>query len=219
LKPFDVFICHKKSSGLDYAKHLKAGLEELGLHSFLDSDDIPVKVDGKQEWATIRDQAIKESTTFILIITPGFDLSAEVRKELCLARKTGKQFIYFRHRDLARKIILDLDIVQIDLGKQQQVSFENKEELLRHAYRILVKNKEQPISKEPSTQNTIEKTEKASLNITAGNINEVKCETCLKLISGQPYYETVSGKRHAFDSRECAQQYKKLKTVYGPYFE
>jgi hypothetical protein len=30
LKPFDVFICHKKSSGKDFAEHLKAGLEELG---------------------------------------------------------------------------------------------------------------------------------------------------------------------------------------------
>ncbi len=135
-----MFICHKKSSGKDFAEHLKAGLEELGYHSFLDSKDIPKVTDGRLEWIEIRDQAIRESNTFILIITPGFDLSQELKNELKQARAlSNKQFIYFRHRDLGRKIIVDLENEKVDLGRQEQVSFETKEELLRLAHGILLK--------------------------------------------------------------------------------
>jgi hypothetical protein len=97
---------------------LKAGLEELGIHTFLDSKDIPQKVDGKEEWIRIRDKALEESKTFILLITPGFDLSPEVKNELQLAKKLGKEFIYFRHRDLGRKIVVNLDSEKVDLGRQ-----------------------------------------------------------------------------------------------------
>lgn len=121
MKPFDIFVCHKKSSGKDFAEHLKAGLEELGYHTFLDSKDIPRIVDGKEEWAQIRDLAIKECKTFILVITPGFDLSSEVINELKLARQLGnKQFIYFRHRDLARRIVVDLETEKVDLENKNK---------------------------------------------------------------------------------------------------
>jgi hypothetical protein len=152
-KPFEVFICHKKSSGKDFADHLKSGLEELGYHSFLDSKDIPKVTDGKQEWIQIRDQALKESQTFILLITPGFDLSQEVKNELKLARASGdKQFIYFRHRDLGRKIVVDLDSERVDLGRQEQVSFETKEELLRLAHGILLTWAPKTVVRNPPTK-------------------------------------------------------------------
>src|SRR4030042_3487844 len=107
-RPFDIFLCHKKSSGKDFADHLKSGLEELGYHTFIDSKDIPKMTDGTEEWIQIRDQALSESKVFILLITPGFNLSAEVLKEIRLAREfSGKKFLYFRHRDLGRKIVLD----------------------------------------------------------------------------------------------------------------
>ena len=126
---------------------LKAGLEELGYHSFLDSKDIPKITDGREEWVDIRDRALRESKTFILIITPGFDLSQEVKNELKLARAVGsKKFIYFRHRDLARKIIVDLENEKVDLGRQEQVSFETKEELLRLAHGILLRTSGSPQS-------------------------------------------------------------------------
>jgi predicted ATPase len=140
VKPFNVFLCYKKSSAKDFADHLKSGLEELGLHTFLDSKDIPVIVDGQIEWAKIRDKALQESKIFILIMTPGFDLSSEVQKELNLARKQGdKEFVYFRHRNMGRKIMVQLENQVLDIGKQEQVSFETKEELLRLAHNILFK--------------------------------------------------------------------------------
>ena len=142
LKPYDIFLCYKKNSGKDFADHLKAGLEEFGLHTFLDSKDISEIVDGLEEWAKIRDKALDESKIFILIMTPGFDLSPEVRKELSLARKSGnKRFIYFRYRKMSRKIVIHLENELLDIGKQEQVSFESKEEILRLATNILFKNK------------------------------------------------------------------------------
>jgi TIR domain len=220
LKPFDIFICHKKSSGKDFAEHLKSGLEELGYHSFLDSKDIPKMVDGKEEWMKIRDNALKESKVFILIITPGFDLSPEVIKEIELARKLGKQFIYFRHRDLARKIIIDLQTEKVDLGKQEQVSFETKEELLRLTHNILLKNQSIITSAKPPTienakQIGTNKNDKAN----ATNNTCIKCEMCANPIEGQIYAEQINGKTHHFDSKECAKTYKKLKSLYGENFE
>jgi len=51
----------------------------------------------------------------------------------------NKEFIYFRHRSLARNIVVALDTEKVDLGSQQQVSFETKEELLRLAHNILLR--------------------------------------------------------------------------------
>ena len=139
-KPFEVFLCYKKSSGKDYADHLKAGLEEVGLHTFEDCKDIPLAVDSEKCWSGFRDKALTESKYFILIMTPGFDLSSEVVKELALARKqSNKTFVFFRHRSMGRKIRVDLGGEVLDIGQLEQVSFESKEELLRLAINILQK--------------------------------------------------------------------------------
>jgi hypothetical protein len=142
LRPFDVFLCYKKSSGKDYADHLKTGLEELGLHTFEDCKDIPQTVDTEEGWACSRDKALEESKYFVLIMTPGFDLSREVTNEIGMARKqTNKTFIYFRHRSMGRNIVVNLGNETLDIGKLEQVSFETKEELLRLAHNILLKAK------------------------------------------------------------------------------
>ncbi len=141
-RPFDVFLCYKKSSGKDYADHLKTGLEELGLHTFEDCKDIPQTVDTEEGWAMVRDRALEESKFFVLIMTPGFNLSSEVVKEIGMARKQpNKTFVFFRHRSMGRKIIVDLEDEILDIGKLEQVSFETKEELLRLAHNILLKEK------------------------------------------------------------------------------
>jgi hypothetical protein len=213
LKPFDVFICHKKSSGKDFADHLKAGLEELGYHTFLDSKDIPKMTDGKEEWMQIRDQALKESGTFILLITSGFDLSEEVRNELQLARKLGsKHFIYFRHRDLGRKIIVDLENEKVDLGRQEQVSFETKEELLRLAHGILLKSSASQLSSPSETAEPANIRNNATASSTKTTLN---CEMCSKPIEGQPHIEVIGEKTHNFDCKECGQTFKKLRSLYG----
>ena len=218
MKPFDVFICHKKSSGKDFAEHLKTGLEELGYHSFLDSKDIPKVTDGRLEWIEIRDQAIRESNTFILIITPGFDLSQELKNELKQARAlSNKQFIYFRHRDLGRKIIVDLETEKVDLGRQEQVSFETKEELLRLAHGILLKISPLRDSNKAESTNPTKVTNEKIMN--PSSKVESACEMCSKPIKGQSYVELVNEKQHNFDCKECALTFRKLKSVYGDEFQ
>ncbi len=218
MKPYDIFICHKKSSGKDFADHLKAGLEELGFHSFLDSKDIPKVTDGKEEWADIRDQALRESKTFILIITPGFDLSQEVKNELKMARDVGnKQFVYFRHRDLARKIIVDLENEKVNLGRQEQVSFETKEELLRLAHGILLKNSNAKVPSQPEILKPT--TAKKDGTSSQSAKTEINCEMCSKPVEGQPHIEVIGEKTYNFDCKECAQTFKKLKSVYGENFQ
>jgi hypothetical protein len=126
-KPFDVFLCYKKSSGKDYADHLKSGLEEVGLHAFEDCKDIPLTVNTEEGWAKVRDQALTESRYFVLIMTPGFELSNEVTKEIALARKqANKTFVFFRHRSMGRKIVVNLGDEVFDISQLEQVSFESK---------------------------------------------------------------------------------------------
>jgi hypothetical protein len=217
LKPFEVFICHKKSSGKDFADHLKAGLEELGYHSFLDSKDIPKIVDGQEEWMAVRDQALRDCKTFILIITPGFDLSQEVRNELKLARGMGKKFIYFRHRDLGRRIVVDLDAEKVDLGRQEQVSFETKEELLRLAHGIL-RNVPPSSPHNLPKQETIVVLQQPVASSESPREN-LTCAACSKPIVDAPYVETFGGKTYNFDCPECAKTYRKLRSVYGEYIQ
>ncbi len=139
---FDAFICYKRNSGEDFAEHLQMGLEELGIHTFLDIKDIPEKFRGTDEWTTTRDNALIESKNFLLIITAGFELSVEIKKELSLARKSAdKKFIYLRHCDLRPHLKITLDTEELDLGKQQQIIFETKQELLRKAVTVLKEHK------------------------------------------------------------------------------
>jgi hypothetical protein len=230
LKPFDIFICHKKSSGKDFADHLKAGLEELGYHSFLDSKDIPKMTDGVEEWIDIRDEALKESRNFILIMTPGFDLSSEVMNEIRMARQEGnKNFLYFRHRDMGRKIVLDLGNEKLDLSRQEQVSFENKEELMRLAAGILLKEGEsknsfiqknaperhRPLNiHSPITQNVV-----ATTNPGVNPKVKISCEMCSKPIDGEPYVELIDETPHSFHCKDCAQTFKRFKSLYGDDFK
>jgi hypothetical protein len=221
LEPFNVFICHKKSSGKDYAEHLKAGLDELGYHAFLDSKDLPKLVDGREEWIDERNQALKESPIFILIITPGFDRSQEVKNEIKLAREQNdKHFIYFRHRDLGRKILVNLEDEVVDLGRQEQVSFETKEELLRLAHGILLKNQalNQSVKQNPNVQkaSVIIETQPVAVSHPKANLS---CAACQKFITGNPHTELIDGTLYNFDSVECAKTYRRLKCVYGQCFE
>jgi hypothetical protein len=141
-KPFDVFLCYKKSSGRDFADHLKSGLEEFGLHTFEDCKDIPQTVETEEGWAKFRDDALEQSKYFVLIMTPGFDLSSEVVKEIGTARKqVNKTFVFFRLRSMRRNIVINLGTEVLDIGKLEQVSFESKEELLRLALNILSSTK------------------------------------------------------------------------------
>lgn len=136
---FNVFICYKRLSALDFAETLKKSLEEFGVHAFLDTKDIPEKFKGTEEWTKARDKAVIESKIFVLIITAGFNLSPEIKKEFSLARKyADKQFVYFRHKSLKPNLKIVLDTEELDMGKQNQVSFGTENDLVRKAHSILI---------------------------------------------------------------------------------
>ncbi len=48
---------------------------------------------------------------------------------------------------------------------------------------------------------------------------ELRCVMCSRLIDWQPHTEVIEGKEYNFDSAECANTYKRLKSLYGPSFE
>jgi len=48
---------------------------------------------------------------------------------------------------------------------------------------------------------------------------ELRCVMCSRLIECEPHAEVIDGKEYNFDSTECANTYKKLKSLYGQSFE
>lgn len=48
---------------------------------------------------------------------------------------------------------------------------------------------------------------------------ELRCVMCSRPIERQPHSEVIEGKEYNFDTTECANTYKRLKSLYGPSFE
>jgi KaiC/GvpD/RAD55 family RecA-like ATPase len=48
---------------------------------------------------------------------------------------------------------------------------------------------------------------------------EQRCMMCSRIIEDEPHYEMIDGNKLGFDSIECAQTYKKLKSIYGENFQ
>jgi hypothetical protein len=51
------------------------------------------------------------------------------------------------------------------------------------------------------------------------NEKGLRCDMCSKQIEWEPITEIVEGKEYHFDCQECAQTYKKFKSLYDGYFE
>jgi len=51
------------------------------------------------------------------------------------------------------------------------------------------------------------------------NEKELRCVMCSRLIDWQPHSEVIEGKEYSFDSLECSNTYKRLRSLYGPSFE
>ena len=143
-KVYDVFISYKRNTAKDYALHLKQCLTEEGYVAFLDLKDIRKEFLGTTKWFDERDQAIRNSKRFLLIITIRVDSSKEVAKELTLARSVpNMKFIYFRHDVLEPQIILKTDNNEIiDLSEGNQEMFCNEDDLARKVFQILQESKD-----------------------------------------------------------------------------
>jgi len=132
-KRHKVFIAYRRDTGLDFAKHLKSGLEREHISAFLDIVDIPKEFKGKQTWIETRNESIKKSEKFLLIVTHGVESSKELIKEIQIAWNNNKPFLVCRYHTLNAQITIDLEREKMDLGDFQQIIFESKEDLLRKA--------------------------------------------------------------------------------------
>lgn len=133
---YKFFISYRRDTAEDFAVHLKRGLQREGISAFLDVADIPKKFDKKEKWSEIRDQAIRDSEIFLLIITEGIENSLEVRKEIALANEIeNMDFMYFRHQDLTPDIVIEAKGKSLNLGDFNQIAFETREDLLRKVLR------------------------------------------------------------------------------------
>jgi len=130
-KSYEVFIAYKRDTGLDFARHLKSGLERERISAFLDIIDIPKEFSGEQTWIRTRNESIKRSKKFLLIATNGIETSRELKEEVQIARENHKTFLMYRYYTLDPKITLVLEGEHMNLGDFQQVSFDSKEDLLR----------------------------------------------------------------------------------------
>jgi len=131
VRRYDVFIAYRRDTGLDFARHLKNGLEREHIPAFLDIVDIPKEFKGKQTWIETRNKAIRRTEKFLLIITHRIETSKELKEEITIARDNDRTFMLYRDHTLSPQITIALEREKIDLSDFQQISFSSKEDLLR----------------------------------------------------------------------------------------
>ena len=104
--------------------------------------DIPKEFEGTEKWFEVRNEAIKNSKRFLLIITIKIETSKEVPNELILARAVpNMKFMYLRHETLEPKVTLKTsDGKDIDLSEGNQEIFSNEDDLVRKVLLILKDN-------------------------------------------------------------------------------
>lgn len=130
-RKYSFFICYTRDSAEDLATHLRESLKKREITAFLDLTDIPKRFRKTDKWWKYRNEAIRNSETVLFVITHGFEKSDEVIREISLTFDEKKEFMLLRHKDLDHNIIIDLKDGQVNLGDYNQMSFENKHELLR----------------------------------------------------------------------------------------
>lgn len=146
----EVFICYKRRTAGDYAISLKEGLEEFRITAFLDIKDIPTKFKGTDKWQNCIDQAIIDCSTFLMIVTRGFEKSPDIQREIASALKEKKDFICLRRRNIPRDIPIEyLQKKRINLKDYQQIPFSTPEELLRSALDNLIAPEQKAVKETP----------------------------------------------------------------------
>jgi hypothetical protein len=129
---FEVFICYKKLTGTELAEGLKEALWEIGkINAFVASKDIPTKAEYSKEWKAVRNKAIFECRTFVMLVTYGFENSPEIIEEIKLARQNAEiKYMVFRWKKRDHDISVKLGSDEVlHLQKFNQIPFSNLGEL------------------------------------------------------------------------------------------
>jgi len=128
---------------------LKEGLKEFQITAFLDIEDIPKRFKGSDIWWKRRDQAIRDCSTFLMIVTRGFERSQEIRNEITLAFNEKRELMILRRRNLPTDLPIALLNKNINIRDYQQIPFETREELLRSVLDNLIPPKQGMAEKTP----------------------------------------------------------------------
>ncbi len=143
---YDVFICYKRLSADDFALRLREALKEYDIRAFVDSADIPKEYELTELWWQYRDNALKNSGTFIMLVTIGFEKSEEIIKEIKLARESRCKCMVFRWHTLSPDLTVDLGNTKLNLSDFEQVAFDSAGMLVRQFFDSYKKQYETPPS-------------------------------------------------------------------------
>jgi len=116
-----VFISYETTTGLSYASNLKKALEKVGISAFVANEDIQRGTPDRR----VIDDAILDCKYFVVVMTIVAVWSDEIRREIELANKLGKNIIPCKPCTVGRVLTKTLPIV----GDLQQIDFESKEHL------------------------------------------------------------------------------------------
>lgn len=169
---YRVFICYKQSTAEDYALSLRMGLEEFQISAFLDIKDIPKTFKGTDKWWEYRDQAIRDCSIFLMIVTRGFERSREIKKEITLALDEKREFMCLRRRNLTTDMPIDLMKKHINLEDYQQIPFETSAELLRSVLDNLAEPKQKKAERTPTSVRQLSAEEKRRFPLVHFNITQ-----------------------------------------------
>jgi len=130
---FEVFICHKKSSGGNLAEGLREALFDIGkIKAFVASKDLPNLVEYSTKWREFRNQAIHGCQIFVMLVTYGFENSPEIIEEIKLARQDARSrlFVVFRWKQRNHDISVNLGDEVLPLQQYNQLPFSDLGELV-----------------------------------------------------------------------------------------
>jgi len=127
---YEVFICYRQDTGDYLASRLWNGLKDRDISAFLDVEDIPKRYKGTDKWWEFRNQAIRDCNVFLMIVTDGFEMSDEIRKEIALANAEKKDFMCTIEKGLPPNVQTTLLHQNVELRDLQQIPFSAPGELL-----------------------------------------------------------------------------------------
>jgi hypothetical protein len=132
-KNYDFFISYFSGTGATFAKYLKDHSEEIGSRTaFLDKEDIPKKInENMPEWRSCIDQAIRNSKTFMLIMTRRFNERREVIREYWEAIDNRIPIFLFKQKNLdAKDLCSGIGREPIDFSNLEYTEFSDECDLL-----------------------------------------------------------------------------------------
>ena len=135
-----IFIAYYRMTAGDYARHLAEGLNDFYFDAFLDVASIPdTIINYSDSWREIRDEALKNSELFILIITRGFEKADEVLYEMQLSDANNVEKLLMKRDKLGyTDLKVNFENGEVyDLSECPILSFSTREDLLRQVLDVL----------------------------------------------------------------------------------